>query len=84
MGVLAGCGRQAVNAKVGLASSYIFGLPTAFLFCFASGMGVMGLWLGLAIGQCVRALSLLYLCFWSQRGSDWEALSRLAKARACR
>ena len=26
---MAGCGRQAVNAKVGLASSYIFGLPTA-------------------------------------------------------
>ena len=45
-GVLTGCGRQAVNAKVALFASYCVGIPSSVTLCFYFGHGVVGLWAG--------------------------------------
>ena len=53
-GILNGCGRQGLNAKLSLVSSYCVGVPAAVVLCFALQLGVLGLWLGLGLGQCFR------------------------------
>ena len=77
-GILTGCGRQAVNAKVALAASYCVGIPCAVLFGFYFEYGVLGLWGGLGVGQFSRATTLHRLC----HTQDWTELSRQARARA--
>ena len=84
MGICSGCGRQPVNAQVGLLSSYGFGLPTALLYCFVFDLGLIGLWLGLVTGSLMRAICMYYLTFFGKVGSDWEALSRAARQRAAK
>jgi MATE family multidrug resistance protein len=77
-GILTGCGRQAINAKVALMASYCVGIPCALLFGFYFQFGVLGLWGGLACGQLSRASTLHFLC----HTQDWAELSRQARARA--
>lgn len=77
-GILTGCGRQAINAKVALIASYCVGIPCAVLFGFYFEFGVLGLWGGLACGQFSRASTLHYLC----HKQDWAELSRQARVRA--
>ena len=47
-GVLRGAGRQAVGAVCNLVAYWMVGLPLAALLAFKAGMGVEGLWIGLA------------------------------------
>ena len=53
-GILNGCGKQGLNAKLSLVSSYCVGVPAAVVLCFALELGVLGLWLGLGLGQFFR------------------------------
>lgn len=78
-GILTGCGRQAINAKVALFASYCVGIPCSLLFGFFFEFGVIGLWGGLGVGQCVRA-GTLHTLVW--RRSDWTALAKEARERA--
>ena len=77
-GILTGCGRQAINAKVALAASYFIGIPCAVTFCFYFGWGVLGLWGGLACGQFSRASTLHYLV----HSQDWKILAEQARERS--
>jgi Na+-driven multidrug efflux pump len=43
-------------ARVSLCSWYIVGLPVAAALCFGLGMGLTGLWLGLACGPSFNVL----------------------------
>jgi MATE family multidrug resistance protein len=77
-GVLAGCGRQAINARVSLLASYGVGLPISYTMCFQLGWGLAGLWLGLVCSNIFRTLCLMYITF----RQDWQALSDTAVAKA--
>lgn len=50
-GILRGCGRQNLGAAMNLTAYYIIGLPLSLLLTFYFHLGIMGLWLGLIVGQ---------------------------------
>eukprot|EP01052_Picozoa_sp_SAG31_P043042 SAG31_NODE_7044_length_1806_cov_1.272994_2_plen_285_part_00 len=77
-GVLAGCGRQVVNARVSLAASYAVGLPISYLFCFYLEWGLRGLWLGLVCSNIFRTIVLMWITF----HQDWESCAKIAMAKA--
>eukprot|EP01051_Picozoa_sp_SAG22_P011753 SAG22_NODE_1160_length_5317_cov_44.271560_1_plen_180_part_00 len=77
-GVLAGCGRQTVNARISLAASYAVGLPVSYIFCFQLRWGLQGLWLGLVCSNVFRTVLLVWVTF----RQDWEACAKVAMAKA--
>lgn len=54
-GILRGCGRQKLGAVLNFSAYYILGLPLSVTFTFKFGMGLVGLWLGLIVGQVIVA-----------------------------
>lgn len=77
-GVLRGCGRQLLGAKLNLLGYWVLGIPIGAAVAFAGGLGVIGLWLGLAISLSVQASCMLYAII----HSDWARYVWLAGARA--
>lgn len=63
-GVLRGMGRPGAAALVNLVGYYAVALPLAYLLAFGSGLGLSGIWVALAAGLAVVALS---LAFWVRR-----------------
>jgi MATE family multidrug resistance protein len=57
-GVLRGMGRPGAAALVNLVGYYAVALPLAYLLAFGSGLGLSGIWVALAAGLAVVALSL--------------------------
>lgn len=49
-GILRGIGRQEIGGVIALLSYYVVGLPISFAACFGLGWGLLGLWIGPAIG----------------------------------
>ena len=78
-GILNGCGQQGLNAKLSLVSSYCVGVPSAIFLCFSADLGVLGLWLGLGVGQGFRSCFGHWLV-WKRQ--DFVEQSRIARARA--
>jgi len=64
-GALRGLGDTRTPMLVGLAGHWLVGLPVGATLCFAGGLGVVGLWMGLSTGLVTVALSLLVV--WRQR-----------------
>jgi MATE family multidrug resistance protein len=58
-GVLRGMGRPDAAALVNLVGYYVFALPLGYLLGFVYGQGLPGIWISLAAGLTVVALSLL-------------------------
>jgi MATE family multidrug resistance protein len=76
-GALRGAGRPGMGAIVQFSGFYLVGLPLGAHLAFRRGLGVAGLWYGLAVGLgCVSAALLLALS-----RTDWEARARDAVAR---
>lgn len=80
-GVFRGIGKQLFAFYMIVVSFYIIGLPLAYLIGIYWGMGLDGLWIGLAIGVSVLALSYIYLCKfyfnWQKIADDaWERSER--------
>jgi MATE family multidrug resistance protein len=63
-GVLRGMGRPQVAALINLLGYYVLALPLAYLLAFRMGLGLLGIWLALAVGLLAVAGSLL---FWIRR-----------------
>jgi MATE family, multidrug efflux pump len=63
-GVLRGMGRPGAAALVNLVGYYAVALPLAYVLAFVSRLGLSGIWVALAAGLAVVALS---LCFWVRR-----------------
>jgi MATE family multidrug resistance protein len=65
-GLMRGMGRPQAGAIVNLIGFYVIGLPLAWLLAFPTGLGIIGIWWGLAAGLgCVA----LMLCIWVVRTS---------------
>jgi MATE family multidrug resistance protein len=63
-GVLRGMGRPGTAALVNLVGYYAVALPLAYVLAFGFQMGLSGIWVALAAGLAVVALS---LAFWVRR-----------------
>jgi MATE family multidrug resistance protein len=63
-GVLRGMGRPGAAALVNLVGYYAVALPLAYVLAFGSRLGLSGIWVALATGLAVVALS---LSFWVRR-----------------
>jgi MATE family multidrug resistance protein len=63
-GLMRGMGRPKAGAVVNLVGFYVIGLPLAWLLAFPLGLGVVGIWWGLAAGLTGVAI-MLY--FWVMR-----------------
>jgi len=63
-GLMRGMGRPQAGAFANLLSFYLLGLPLAWLLAFRGGLGIVGVWWGLAAGlACVATI----LCVWVTR-----------------
>ena len=50
-GVLRGSGRQYIGAIVNFIAYYIIGIPLAIVLGFKTTLGIIGIWIGMAIGN---------------------------------
>ncbi|KAF6002283.1 hypothetical protein F1559_003846 [Cyanidiococcus yangmingshanensis] len=80
VGILKAIGKQRVGAMASFAGFWAACIPLAALFAFVLGLGVMGFWLGFALGELF--LALFYICYIAL-AVDWErevlqALTRVA------
>jgi MATE family multidrug resistance protein len=60
-GLMRGMGRPQAGAIVNLIGFYVIGLPLAWLLAFPAGLGIIGIWWGLAAGLGGVAFM---LCIW--------------------
>jgi len=60
-GLMRGMGRPQAGAIVNLVGFYVIGLPLAWLLAFPAGLGIIGIWWGLAAGLGGVAFM---LCIW--------------------
>ena len=81
-GILTGCGRQPVLAKVSIFASYAVGVPLSFILSgvtpYGLDWGLSGIWLGLASSNVVRSLILFNVL----RVQDWDAIALKAMEKA--
>lgn len=77
-GVLRACGRQSLLARVNLGGLWGVGVFFGFVLTFPAGVGVLGLWCGLALGVGAGATVLLRLVL----RLDWESEAAAARAAA--
>jgi len=69
-GVLRGMGRTRPAALFNLIGYYFFALPLAWFMTFNLGMGLQGLWIGLAAG--LAAVALMLTAWIRHRGPAWQ------------
>ncbi|XP_047059139.1 protein DETOXIFICATION 16-like [Lolium rigidum] len=77
-GVLTGCGKQKIGARVNLGAFYLAGIPVAVLLAFVLHLNGMGLWLGIVCGSMTKLLFLL----WITMCINWEKEAIRAKEMA--
>jgi multidrug resistance protein, MATE family len=63
-GVLRGSGNTKTPMFANLVAHWLLGLPAGYFLCFALGLGVVGIWIGLSAGLIAVAGLLLYV--WSR------------------
>lgn len=63
-GALRGMGRPTVAALINVVGYYAFALPLAYVMAFTAGLGLRGIWAGLALGVGTVAVA---LTFWTLR-----------------
>ena len=69
-GVLRGLGDTRTPMLWNLAGHWFVGLPAGYALCFAAGLGVAGLWVGLSIGLTLVAAALVTT--WWRRSHAWR------------
>ncbi|OEL13665.1 Protein DETOXIFICATION 16 [Dichanthelium oligosanthes] len=76
-GVITGCGKQKIGARVNLGAFYLVGIPTGVLLAFVFRLNGMGLWIGIVCGS----ISKLVLLLWITLRTNWEDEAIKAKQR---
>ncbi|KAG2486121.1 hypothetical protein HYH03_015216 [Edaphochlamys debaryana] len=76
-GVLRGCGHQHLTAVFNLIGFWLVGVLLAWLLCFHAGMGLNGLWTGIAAGDMATCVLNLAAC----ARIRWEEEAKKAVAR---
>lgn len=79
-GVLTGCGKQKIGARVSLGAFYLAGIPMAVLLAFVFRLNGMGLWLGILCGSMTK----LFLLMWITMCINWEKEATKAKEMVLR
>jgi MATE family multidrug resistance protein len=76
---LRGAGKQSIGAAISLVQAYCFGVPTAYFLGVYLGVGIQGLWLGMALGQGIACT-----CQFTYMGCkmQWEREAFAARQRA--
>merc|ERR1712232_590621 len=72
-GIFRAIGKQALAAKMNFIAYYIIGIPLGYILAIPLGLGVEGLWLGMAAGLCFVSWVLsavLLRCDWQQLSND--------------
>jgi len=77
-GVLRGMGRTLPAAMINLVGYWLLALPMAWWLTFRAGLGLAGVWWGLALGLALVAVGLLAWVRW--RGPETVAVEELARA----
>ena len=57
-GILKGSGRQYIGAIVNFVAYYIIGIPLAVVIGFKTHLGVIGIWIGMTIGNFAQVMRL--------------------------
>jgi MATE family multidrug resistance protein len=78
-GALRGMGDTRTPMFVNLGGHWALGLPVGSLLCFGAGWGVMGLWVGLALGL-VTIGAVLVLVWWRRSRTAMEDETRTLSA----
>ena len=73
-GILRGSGDTRIAMIAALIGYWLIGLPVGYALCFAFGMGVQGLWIGLSVGLIVVAIALV--AWWARRISSLQVAAR--------
>ena len=69
-GIIRGCGRQDHGSAINIVAYYVIGVPTGAGLAFGGPhLGILGLWIGIAIATNIQALSLCALV----ARTDWHA-----------
>ncbi|KAK3133960.1 hypothetical protein QOZ80_6AG0543290 [Eleusine coracana subsp. coracana] len=76
-GVITGCGKQRIGARVNLSAFYLVGIPAGVLLAFFFHLNGMGLWLGILCGS----ISKLGLLLWITLRTNWESEAIKAQER---
>ncbi|KAF5833123.1 hypothetical protein DUNSADRAFT_10673 [Dunaliella salina] len=63
-GVLRGCGKQTILMVYNFVGFWLCGVLLGALLCFQAGMGVMGLWWGIASGDTVTGILNVATLYW--------------------
>jgi hypothetical protein len=75
-GILRGTGDTRTPMISNLIGHWLIGLPVGYAFCFFTGGGVFGLWIGLSLGLILVGAVLLWV--WSRRvvslKKEWRTL----------
>ncbi|KAJ8548686.1 hypothetical protein ON010_g10985 [Phytophthora cinnamomi] len=77
-GVFRGAGKQRDAAIVNAVAYYIFGVPFGALLAFQCGLGIEGLWIGMASGNVLAFTTMAVLM---RRYWNWESLADDARVR---
>ena len=67
-GVVRALEKQGKNTIITLSCAYGLGIPLAYVFCFKVGMGLPGLWFGIAIANGALVFGINCLI----RSQDWQ------------
>ncbi|XP_039363708.1 multidrug and toxin extrusion protein 1 [Mauremys reevesii] len=77
-GVLGGTGKQKIGAIANAIGYYVIGFPIGISLMFAAKLGVLGLWIGMAVCIFFQALSFLIFVL----RMDWKKAAEEAQIRA--
>ena len=76
-GALRGAGLHSVGAAVNFVGYGMIGVPLALIFSFRLGYGLLGLWIGLALGLAFTSITLVIYLY----GINWKKESQKARIR---
>ena len=80
VGILRGSGRQSLGALLNFFCYYMIGLPLGIFLAFASRLGTLGIWIGLAIADGLQ-VCLMYV---QGKASTCTCIYQLKCCRALR